>query len=343
MSEKKTGSECPHNTITIGDEVKCADCGMPFEHKSRPDHLGHEVTLTPEPASSECGTCGGKQKVKHWTGTVVILVPCPACCKSAVTKIEDLNRICDQCGERMVSSINFDRYKEECTCKCGNKMEIAMVDATDSEPDKGDHKKAMMQRHKMVDMANIEVVRGWLHELMDRADETRQEADRLQKELEEAHDKCNEWAERAGRVEATVAGIDDAIGSGADQELWPPGKTRGEAIKALIEELDEERKEKAYMAKKLNEASEVIVERDKAHRESRESTMATASKEIGLLIDQRKEIQAAMNEVAMQELTSVVKYLPLVKIAESCDTSMHSYRSWKRDRPVHREGYRQER
>ena len=42
------------------------------------------------------------------------------------------------------------------------------------------------------------------------------------------------------QAKEAVAGVDDALRAGADEELWPPGKTRGEAIAQLIQRLDQE-------------------------------------------------------------------------------------------------------
>jgi len=38
-----------------------------------------------------------------------------------------------------------------------------------------------------------------------------------------------------------IAEIDDALGNGADESLWPPGSTRAEAIKKLVRILNEEK------------------------------------------------------------------------------------------------------
>ena len=41
--------------------------------------------------------------------------------------------------------------------------------------------------------------------------------------------------EEADRHRATIAEIDDALRWGSDEGLWPPGKTRGEAIASLVD------------------------------------------------------------------------------------------------------------
>ena len=47
----------------------------------------------------------------------------------------------------------------------------------------------------------------------------------------------NQYKKPLKVAEETVAEIDDALRAGADEELWPPGKTRGEAVAAIIERL----------------------------------------------------------------------------------------------------------
>lgn len=48
-----------------------------------------------------------------------------------------------------------------------------------------------------------------------------------------------EIEERLSRAEEVVGDVDNALRAGADEELWPPGMTRGEAISLIIKKLEE--------------------------------------------------------------------------------------------------------
>jgi len=58
-------------------------------------------------------------------------------------------------------------------------------------------------------------------------------------ELQAAMKAGLKQAEELGQAKKTIAEIDEVFGGGADEELWPPGKTRAEAIAQLIKRLDD--------------------------------------------------------------------------------------------------------
>ena len=69
-------------------------------------------------------------------------------------------------------------------------------------------------------------------------DRLREERDRLRREREQKQGGLNKALDENERLRGEIADVDNGLGNGADEDVWPPGKTRGEAIAAIRAEVE---------------------------------------------------------------------------------------------------------